>query len=131
LRELLEDFRAGGTHSGEGCIQELLINHICIQITVIRKPGRFSKEAMYQVQTPKGIRCMICPNECNIQEGSSGDCGNRKNFGGKLYSIAYGNPCAVHVDPVEKKPLMHFYPESLAFSIATAGCNLACLNCQN
>jgi pyruvate formate lyase activating enzyme len=95
------------------------------------KPGRFSKEAMYQVQTPKGIRCMICPNECNIQEGAAGDCGSRKNFGGKLYSIAYGNPCTVHIDPVEKKPLMHFYPQSQAFSIAAAGCNLACMNCQN
>ncbi len=95
------------------------------------KPGRFSKEAMYQVQTPRGVRCLKCPNECTIQEGSSGNCGNRKNFGGKLYSIAYGNPCAVHIDPVEKKPLMHFHPASLAYSIATAGCNLTCLNCQN
>jgi pyruvate formate lyase activating enzyme len=74
---------------------------------------------------------MICPNECNVLADAAGDCGNRKNFGGKLYSIAYGNPCSVHIDPVEKKPLLHFYPETLAFSIATAGCNLACLNCQN
>jgi pyruvate formate lyase activating enzyme len=95
------------------------------------KPGKFTREALYQVQTPKGARCMICPNECNIADGESGDCGNRKNFNGVLYSVAYGNPCAVHIDPVEKKPLLHFYPESLAFSIATAGCNLACLNCQN
>jgi pyruvate formate lyase activating enzyme len=48
-----------------------------------------------------------------------------------LYSIAYGNPCAVHVDPIEKKPLLHFLPKSYAYSIATAGCNFACLNCQN
>jgi len=74
---------------------------------------------------------MICPIECNILDGASGNCGSRKNFNGILYSIAYGNPCNVHIDPVEKKPLMHFYPESQAFSIATAGCNLACLNCQN
>jgi pyruvate formate lyase activating enzyme len=95
------------------------------------KPGRFSAEARFQVQTPKGVRCMICPNECSIPDGASGDCGNRKNFNGRLFSVAYGNPCSVHIDPVEKKPLLHFYPESLAFSIATAGCNLACLNCQN
>jgi pyruvate formate lyase activating enzyme len=95
------------------------------------KPGKFSMEARFQVQTPKGIRCMICPNECNIPEGASGDCGNRRNYNGTLFSIAYGNPCSVNIDPVEKKPLLHFYPESLAFSIATAGCNLACLNCQN
>ncbi|MCK4701248.1 MAG: AmmeMemoRadiSam system radical SAM enzyme, partial [Bacteroidales bacterium] len=60
-----------------------------------------------------------------------GDCRNHLNYNGKLYTIAYGNPCAVHIDPIEKKPLMHFLPESRAFSIATAGCNLACLNCQN
>jgi pyruvate formate lyase activating enzyme len=95
------------------------------------KPGKFSKEASFQVQTPKGVRCMICPNECSIREGESGSCGSRKNFNGTLFSIAYGNPCSVNIDPVEKKPLLHFYPGSLAFSIATAGCNLACLNCQN
>jgi pyruvate formate lyase activating enzyme len=95
------------------------------------KPGRYSKEAMFQVQTPKGIRCMICPEECNIPDGAAGNCGSRKNFGGKLYSIAYGNPCTVNIDPVEKKPLLHFLPESQAYSIAAAGCNLACLNCQN
>jgi pyruvate formate lyase activating enzyme len=50
---------------------------------------------------------------------------------GRLYSLAYGNPCAVHVDPIEKKPLYHFLPTSRAFSIATTGCNLRCLNCQN
>ena len=59
------------------------------------------------------------------------DCHNRKVFDGKLYTMAYGNPCAIHIDPIEKKPLYHFLPGSSAFSIATAGCNLACLNCQN
>jgi len=53
------------------------------------------------------------------------------NYRGKLYSIAYGNPCAVHVDPIEKKPLFHFLPSTRAYSIAAAGCNLRCLNCQN
>ena len=93
--------------------------------------SKWTKEAMFYTQTPKGIRCRICPNECDISEGESGDCRNRINKGGKLYSIAYGNPCAVHIDPIEKKPLLHFLPGSKAFSIATAGCNLACLNCQN
>jgi pyruvate formate lyase activating enzyme len=59
------------------------------------------------------------------------DCRNRRVYNGKLYTIAYGNPCAIHIDPIEKKPLYHFHPGSNAFSIATAGCNLACLNCQN
>jgi len=92
---------------------------------------KWTKEAMFYTVTPKGIRCLICPNECNIKEGEAGDCRNRVNRGGKLYSIAYGNPCAVHIDPIEKKPLLHFLPGSKAFSVATAGCNLACLYCQN
>lgn len=92
---------------------------------------KWTKEALFYTETPKGIRCQICPNECDIKEGESGDCRNRVNKKGKLWSTAYGNPCAVHVDPIEKKPLNHFLPGSNAFSIATAGCNLACLNCQN
>jgi pyruvate formate lyase activating enzyme len=53
------------------------------------------------------------------------------NYKDKLYSIAYGNPCAIHIDPIEKKPLFHFLPSERAFSIAAAGCNFRCLNCQN
>jgi pyruvate formate lyase activating enzyme len=92
---------------------------------------KWTKEALFCTITPKGVRCQICPNECSIKEGGAGDCRSRVNQNGKLYSIAYGNPCAVHVDPVEKKPLLHFLPGSRAFSIASAGCNLACLYCQN
>ncbi|MBN1159438.1 MAG: AmmeMemoRadiSam system radical SAM enzyme [Bacteroidales bacterium] len=86
---------------------------------------------MYYSEVPQGARCLICPNECTIKEGDAGDCRNRMNLNGKLFSIAYGNPCSANVDPIEKKPLYHFIPTSYAFSIATAGCNLACLNCQN
>ncbi len=92
---------------------------------------KWSKEGLFYTVTPKGVKCLICPNECNIKENETGDCRNRINYQGKLYSIAYGNPCAVHVDPIEKKPLYHFLPNAKAYSIATAGCNLACLNCQN
>jgi len=92
---------------------------------------KWTKEALFYMSSPKGVQCQICPNECNIKEGESGDCRNRVNQNGKLVSIAYGNPCAVHIDPIEKKPLLHFLPGSKAFSVATAGCNLACLNCQN
>jgi len=95
------------------------------------KPWKWSRVAMYQSETPRGIRCQICPNECTLGEGELSDCRNRRVYNGKLYTIAYGNPCSIHVDPIEKKPLYHFLPGSSAFSIATAGCNLACLNCQN
>ena len=53
------------------------------------------------------------------------------NIDGKLYSLAYGNPCSVNTDPIEKKPLYHFKPHTKAFSLATTGCNFRCLNCQN
>lgn len=92
---------------------------------------KWSKEATYYITTPKGVKCKLCPQNCTIDDGKLGDCRTRLAMDGKLYSIAYGNPCAVHIDPIEKKPLYHFLPSSLAYSIATAGCNLACLNCQN
>jgi pyruvate formate lyase activating enzyme len=95
------------------------------------QPWKWSKEALYYIDTPKGIKCKLCPQACEIKPGEVGDCKTNYHYQGKLYSISYGNPCAVHVDPIEKKPLFHFLPASKAYSIATAGCNLACLNCQN
>jgi len=92
---------------------------------------KWSREAIFYDETPRGVKCGICPNECTLKPGETSTCHNRVNHKGKLYSIAYGNPCAVHIDPIEKKPLLHFLPKSTAFSIATAGCNMACLNCQN
>jgi pyruvate formate lyase activating enzyme len=92
---------------------------------------KWSKEAVFYTQTARGVRCLKCPNECELGANETGRCRNRVNYQGKMYTIAYGNPCAVHIDPVEKKPLFHFLPSTRAFSIATAGCNLACLNCQN
>jgi len=92
---------------------------------------KWSIEARHYINTPRGIKCKLCPHACNLKEGETGDCRTRTVKNNKLYSIAYGNPCAVHIDPIEKKPLYHFLPGSTSYSIATAGCNLACLNCQN
>ncbi|MFH1211802.1 MAG: AmmeMemoRadiSam system radical SAM enzyme [Candidatus Woesearchaeota archaeon] len=77
------------------------------------------------------ILCHLCPHSCKIPEGKTGICGVRINKGGKLYSLVYGKPVAVHIDPVEKKPLFHFLPGEKALSIGTLGCNLKCLHCQN
>ena len=93
--------------------------------------GKFSKESPYYIVTPKGIKCQICPNNCILKEGIDSICRNHVVDGDKLYTIAYGNPCSMHIDPIEKKPLFHYLPASESFSIATAGCTLACLNCQN
>ena len=68
---------------------------------------------------------------CLIEPGQSGECRVRINVDGVLRTVVYGYPCSMHDDPIEKKPLFHFLPASRIFSIATAGCNLHCLNCQN
>ena len=106
-------------------------NLLSTMIPADDKLWKWSKEATFYIATPKGVKCKLCPQNCTIEEGKLGDCRTRIALNDKLYSIAYGNPCAVHVDPIEKKPLYHFLPGSLSYSIATAGCNLACLNCQN
>lgn len=77
------------------------------------------------------VTCELCPRGCVIPEGAAGDCRVRVNLGGKLRATTYGRPSAIHVDPMEKKPLYHFHPGTRVFSVGTAGCNLHCLNCQN
>jgi pyruvate formate lyase activating enzyme len=79
----------------------------------------------------KMVQCQLCPRNCEVRDGDRGECGVRENRQGEYYTLVYGNPCAVHVDPVEKKPLFHVLPGSDSFSIATAGCNLHCKFCQN
>jgi len=77
------------------------------------------------------VECEICPKTCRIAPGESGECRIRVNVDGTLRAVTYGFPSAVHIDPIEKKPLFHFKPASTILSIATVGCNLHCLNCQN
>ena len=77
------------------------------------------------------IRCELCPRQCQVEKGKRGYCRVRENIDGRYYSLVYGNPCSVHVDPIEKKPLYHVLPGTLSFSLATAGCNLNCKFCQN
>ncbi len=77
------------------------------------------------------MRCELCPRSCRVEKGKRGFCGVRENRGGRYYSLVYGNPCAVHLDPIEKKPFFHVLPSTWSFSIATAGCNLDCNFCQN
>jgi pyruvate formate lyase activating enzyme len=90
------------------------------------------KEALlYEKLENKLVRCFLCSQQCRIAEQKFGFCGVRQNIGGVLYSHVYGKPCAMHIDPIEKKPLYHFFPGSSAFSIATIGCNFHCGFCQN
>ncbi len=90
------------------------------------------KEALfYQKLENKVVQCQLCPRICIIPSGKRGFCGVRENQDGVLYTLVYAKPVAIHIDPIEKKPLFHFLPGSTAFSIATAGCNLRCKFCQN
>ncbi len=86
---------------------------------------------LYTKLDNKLVMCGICPNRCLLSPGDRSVCRSKVNMDGILYSLTYGNPCSVNVDPIEKKPLFHFKPRSKAFSIATTGCNFRCLNCQN
>ena len=90
------------------------------------------KEALFYERLDNNIvQCHICPRNCVIASGKRGYCGVRENQKGTLYTLSYGKLVAIHVDPIEKKPLFHFLPSTTAFSIATAGCNLKCKFCQN
>jgi len=90
------------------------------------------KEAyLYENRENKNVKCFLCSHGCLIKDGAVGVCGVRQNRDGKLFSLVYNKIIAKNVDPIEKKPLYHFLPGSSSYSIATAGCNLKCLFCQN
>ncbi len=89
------------------------------------------KEARYYTADGNIMRCRLCPHNCTVKRGAAGICGVRKNLDGRLYSTIYGELTAVAMDPIEKKPLYHFYPGSSILSIGTRGCNFKCPYCQN
>jgi len=96
------------------------------------KLWKWSHEGFFYKKLRNGkVVCGVCPNRCMLAPGDRSICRSKVNMDGTLYSLTYGNPCSVNLDPIEKKPLFHFMPRSKAFSIATAGCNFRCLNCQN
>lgn len=82
-------------------------------------------------ENTKRVTCFLCPKDCVIGDGKVGVCGVRRNVNGVLTSLVYEKPIAIHVDPIEKKPLYHFFPGSRILSIGTYGCNLSCKFCQN
>ena len=93
---------------------------------------RMNKEALlWDSLDDKRVHCHLCAHECRIPESKFGICGVRQNVDGILYTLVYGQVIAAHVDPIEKKPLYHFLPGSLSYSIATVGCNFRCGFCQN
>jgi pyruvate formate lyase activating enzyme len=90
------------------------------------------REALYYEKKDQDVTaCLLCPHYCKIKEGKSGICRFRQNRGGVLYATNYGKVSSFGLDPIEKKPLFHFYPGSYIFSAGTLGCNFKCQFCQN
>ncbi|MBN1325933.1 AmmeMemoRadiSam system radical SAM enzyme [Candidatus Falkowbacteria bacterium] len=90
------------------------------------------KLAQFWTKKDNKIQCQLCNHYCLISEGKVGVCAVRKNINGELHSLVYGKLISENDnDPIEKKPLFHFLPGSLTYSIATVGCNLRCMHCQN
>ncbi len=90
------------------------------------------KEAMlYSPLEDRKVQCGLCHHRCILSPSKRGICGVRENREGKLYTLVYGRAISLNVDPVEKKPLFHFFPGSTSFSMAAVGCNFRCLQCQN
>lgn len=86
---------------------------------------------LYEKLSAGRVRCHLCAHRCRLRDGQLGVCGVRLSRGGTLHTLVYGRAIAVHLDPIEKKPLFHFQPGSRTFSIATVGCNFRCRHCQN
>jgi len=86
---------------------------------------------LYDELPDQQVQCNLCAHRCKIKDGSRGICRVRENRDGKLFTLVYGNLISKNIDPIEKKPLYHFYPGSQAYSIATPGCNFRCEWCQN
>ena len=96
------------------------------------RADEFDQEAThYEKGVNLEVTCKRCPHECRIADGKRGFCRVRENRLGKLYTLVFGKLCAVHTDPIEKKPLFHVFPGTTSLSLATVGCNLRCKFCQN
>jgi pyruvate formate lyase activating enzyme len=89
------------------------------------------KEASFYTISGDKVQCRLCPHECTIKRDATGTCGVRRNHNGKLISENYALLSAINFDPIEKKPLYHFYPGSVILSLGSVGCNLKCKCCQN
>ena len=100
-------------------------------LKIFQKTERLHEARWWEPEAGGRVHCYLCPRHCHIGEGQNGFCFIRVNQGGKLYSLGYGQPAALQVDPIEKKPLNHFLPGTRVFSMGTAGCNMGCFFCQN
>jgi pyruvate formate lyase activating enzyme len=100
-------------------------------LKILQTTGQLKEARWWEAEPAGRVHCYLCPRHCHIHPGQSGFCFIRVNQEGRLYSLGYGSPAALQVDPIEKKPLSHFLPGTRVFSMGTAGCNMGCLFCQN
>lgn len=96
------------------------------ELKILQKTEQLHEARWWEAEPGGRVHCYLCPRHCHIHSGQSGFCFIRVNQGGKLYSLGYGAPAALQVDPIEKKPLNHFLPGTRVFSMGTAGCNMGC-----
>ncbi|MGZ7108850.1 MAG: AmmeMemoRadiSam system radical SAM enzyme, partial [Methanobacterium sp.] len=89
------------------------------------------KEVLTYDKVGNNLNCKVCMRKCIIKEGDTGFCSMRANMDGKLCALNYAAASSVAVDPIEKKPLFHFYPGTDVFSLGSVGCNFRCKHCQN
>jgi pyruvate formate lyase activating enzyme len=101
------------------------------ELAILQDTEQLHEAGWWEAEPGGRVHCYLCPRHCHIHAGQSGFCFIRVNRGGKLYSLGYGSPAALQIDPIEKKPLSHFLPGSRVFSMGTAGCNMGCFFCQN
>lgn len=92
---------------------------------------KLKKEAILYDQIGKSLNCKVCERRCLISNGKRGFCDMRESIDGKLYTLNYAAASSVAIDPIEKKPLFHFYPGSTVLSLGSIGCNFRCKHCQN
>ncbi len=97
----------------------------------VKITGKAVMSKFYEKLPDGRIRCKLCSHYCTLREGQTGVCGVNKNEEGRLVNLVYGKIAAIHIDPIEKKPLYHFLPGTNALSIGTVGCNMQCSFCQN
>jgi pyruvate formate lyase activating enzyme len=101
------------------------------ELAILQDTEQLHEAGWWEAEPSGRVHCYLCPRHCHLHSGQAGFCFIRVNRGGKLYSLGYGSPAALQIDPIEKKPLSHFLPSSRVFSMGTAGCNMGCFFCQN
>src|SRR5438270_10421261 len=101
------------------------------EMKILQKTEHLHEARWWEAEPGGRVHCYLCPRHCHIHPGQAGFCFIRTNQDGRLYSLGYGAPAALQMDPIKKKPLNHFLPGTRVFSMGTAGCNMGCFFCQN